>query len=146
MEKERIGVISAPILGIVALFLPWVSVNMGWGMNFSLNLFRLGEIAGWHIPGLEIGVGLIAIFMFLASIIVSVLYQRLSPVVPYLKIVPLITSLFALASAIFIVILGSDTLSPLSVFDFLGLGFYLFLIAGIILFISSLALKKKSKE
>ena len=153
MEKKCIGVMLASMLGIISLFFPWISVNLGLGMNFSFNLFNLTELMEWgqDAPGTFVWGAYIILLLFIASFIVVAVYddKRLNPHKPYLKMVPLIVAILGLIISITFVIQGNDVLSSqgmgivaLSIFDFLGIGFYLFLIASIILFVYSLALSK----
>ena len=57
MHKQRLAVIIAAALGVVATLLPWGSINMGFLGNISLNGFQAG---GWIPFILAAGAGVMA--------------------------------------------------------------------------------------
>ena len=81
MSKERIGAISASLLGIIALFLPWFTDEF-FGVSISLNIFEIIEIArNFEVENtaMYIVIGCVAIPLLVASLIFVASYRHASP-------------------------------------------------------------------
>ena len=60
MHKQRLMIVGAAALGLVSVFLPWISMSF-FGMNISLSGLNLNVWGGYVFLGLAIGAAAMAL-------------------------------------------------------------------------------------
>jgi len=120
--SKRIGIMAAAVVGFVALFLPWISMNAGILGTISFNAFELGDIDGgtWFVW--------VSIVLFAAAFLVGLLGK-------FHKFIP------AVIGVLNIVIIAIEFLfrdwAPLGIFDVLGFAVYVSLLVSVALIVLS---------
>jgi uncharacterized membrane protein len=116
LHKQRKFILIAAAVGVVAMFLPWVS--------FSLGAFSGGSVNGLH------GSGVLIFLCFIACAVIAYLGEQEKPLEKTMWMISLIASGLAAALMIF------DFLRALDAISFLSIGFYLALAASLALVFS----------
>jgi len=138
MSKARISVIILASLGIVMLFLPWVTIDLLIA-SISYNVFTVFEIGLQSDPML---LGIIALLLFVVAIIAMGLLDRFSK----LKFAATSVAVINLVLGIIMVLFIDEALYPLFILDFAGVGLWLYFVVCVAIFILSLIAKKMPQK
>ena len=111
MSKQRKFILIAAAVGVISMFLPWVSVSFGFGPSYSVN--------GFH------DVGILIFLCFVGAGVVAFLGDQTKTLDKTFWMVALIAG--GVASLIMII----NFLRALSAISYIGFGFYIALIASV---------------
>ncbi|HVZ97262.1 MAG TPA: SHOCT domain-containing protein [Chitinophagaceae bacterium] len=131
LNKQRKFILIASVLGIISVFLPWVSISV-FGMSQSVNGFQ-----GW---------GVVVFILFIVSLFVSLMGNQTEPLEGTNRLAAVACGIIILFSTI-MGIKGSKTSldGGLGLVDAnAGIGFILALISGLALVLFSLIFKKSN--
>lgn len=131
MEKKKIFLLVCLAVMLLAIFLPWFSINLG---------FIGVSISGWTIHWLF---KVTALLVIASGILVYIENKSAN-------LLTLITSIFGLGSVILLIISGASRIpaglagtAASSILKFTAFGFYLFIIAGIVVLVTAIKARKK---
>jgi len=120
MNKQRIALIIASGIGMLATFMPWVNVPIKGSVNGIDNIVRLGG---------AVPIGLPTLGLFAISIILAFLGNKAEPMTKKLKIPTGVLGTISAAFGIFLCIIGPCEIY--NCYSRLGFGIYLVIFAGI---------------
>jgi len=131
MNKQRIALIIASGIGMLATFMPWINVPIRGDINGISDSLRLGDVVpiGWPTFGL-----------FAISLILAFLGNKAEPLTKKLKIPSGILGFINAAFGIFLCIIGPCGIY--NCYSHLGFGIYLVAIAGIGVCLTSFLFQK----
>jgi len=146
MRIQRIVILIASVLGILSVFLPWVSIS-AFGVSASLNGINLGEVLkgyGW--------VGPLVIAIFAIPMVISIAGDRSRPIIGSFKFVSAVAGAISALSVVALISYIYNELSVAgpfqdaamdAVFSIMGSGLYTLFIAGVGVCAASLVSKNK---
>ena len=133
MHKQRLAIVVCALIGIIAVFLPWVSISM-FGESMSLNLLN----EAWE--GFAAVAGFISIALFAVAAVVAVLKEKSGPILSP-------NHLAAAGCGLLAVVVGLVAmLSQEGAMSFAGMGFYLSMLAGVGIAVITFVLKGDAKK
>ena len=145
MSQLRIGAIVSSAIGIVALFLPWFS-ETAFGVRVTMSLFdiaSIGRLFDASGAGLMTFAAYASIALLVATIAAVAFYERLSPVIPHLNLVPIAGAGISLLVTFIALYVFNEMAGTGSAFDYLAIGFYVHAVAAASLVFESIALFKQ---
>jgi hypothetical protein len=127
MNKQRKFILIAAAVGVIATFLPWVTVSYGFGgfgASYSVN--------GFH------DMGILVFFCLVACGALTVMGDQTKPLDKTFWMITLIAS--GLATLIMVI----NFLRSMDALSFLGIGFYLTTLASIAVLVSAYLFRNPS--
>ena len=124
MNKQRKFILIAALVGVIATFLPWVTVSFGGFGGFSVNGFN--------------GIGILVFLCLVASGILAFLGDQTKPMEKTFWMITLIAG--GLASLIMVI----NFLRAMGDISYIGIGFYLTTLAAIGVLVSAYMFRNPS--